>query len=151
MQLKTIQGFFSSTYGTYSLSDLKHVIRLSDSQKPKLLYVAPLALTNYQKGDEVMLTVIINEPIKTIEGIPALDVSATALGDYFENIEYVESGTGTNTLVFKAIVKNDFDADTAMDINEILVFTEKDGGKFEKKIGILNANISDFLGNTRTE
>ena len=128
--------------------NLKFYTKKLDRAEPAKQYVAPIALTDYKAGDEVMLTVIYNEAINKISGTPSLSLSSK-LSPYFESPTYVNNGTGTNAIVFKVKVKADFNANTAQLINEYLAFPEssyKSNG-FSGNIGSVSAAVWDILGN----
>ena len=141
-----IRFYNASQYGQ-TVDILSYTVSRTDAAAPSAMYVAPLALTNYQKGDEIYLTVIYSEPIDSISGTPTLSLSST-LGQYFEDATYVDNGAGTNALVFKVKAKTDLTADDMLTVNEYLVFTEsnKTGG-FSNNIGTISATVKDILGN----
>ena len=95
-----------------------------------------------------MLTVIFDEPIHTITGTPTLDLSVGELGAYLSNAEYVDAGTGTNTLIFKATANRDLTADDVQELNKLLLFKENGGGTFAAKIGKIIATVADYKGAT---
>lgn len=132
----------------WNLRNLKLHVKVHDKTKPAAQYVAPLALTNYQKGDEIYLTIIYSEPINTISGTPSLTLSSK-LSSYFESPTYVSNGTGTNALVFKVKAKKNITADEIQNtINSYLAFPVSGvSGKFSDNIGTISATVKDILGN----
>lgn len=122
--------------------------KIYDDKGPEVKYVAPIALTNYEKGDEVMLTVIYSEPINSVSGNKTLSLS-TRLSEYFESPQYESNyGTGTNAIVFSVKAKKDISVDEAQNINNYLVFTESGvGGTFSSNIGTLSISVKDIKGN----
>ena len=134
--------------------NLKVRLRVYDYDEPVKTNVAPLALTEYAKGETVYLTVVYNEPINSVTTTsPKLEFrykAATtyydsALAAYFENATYVDNGAGTNALVFKCTTKKALTADDVMKINTYLAFNESSvGGTFGKNIGTVTATVKDI-------
>ena len=141
-------------YSRYSGSDKYQLnsayvhLKINDKKAPAQQYVAPLGLTPYRAGEDVMLTVIFDEVINMVDGTPTLDLSSGELSTYLRNAEYVDNGTGTNTLVFKAKAVRDLTADDVANINRILCFKENGSGYFYNKIGKMTAVIRDLCKNT---
>ena len=119
-----------------------------DNTSPTQQGVAPIALTGYNKGEDVMLTVIYNETINSISESITLTLSSK-LSPYFESPTYVDNGTGTNAIVFKVKAKKNITADDAQKINEYLVFidNENKGAGFAGNIGTVSATVKDIKGN----
>ena len=122
--------------------------KVIDTDWPRAQYVAPLALTDYKVGDEVMLTIIFNEPIARITGSTPKLALSTEMSKYFENPVYVDNGTGVNALVFKVTVKQELSTDLVQNtINKTLTFPLNTGGSFSSKVGSLSATLWDILDN----
>lgn len=131
-----------------TVQDPKITVRRVDTAKPTVKSAAPLATTAYKKGDEAYISIIYNEPINSISGTPSFTLSSK-LSAYFESPTYVNNGTGTNTLVFKAKAKKDISADEIQNvINLYLAFPVSGvGGDFSSNIGTVSATVKDILGN----
>ena len=145
-----IYAYFVGFQCSGTVSNVNATFTYSDTAGPKVMYVAPLALTDYKKGDEIMLTVIYSEPINDIGGSKKLTLSSR-LSTYFESPVYVDNGSGTNAIVFKVKAKQDISADTVQNvINQYLAFPEsnyKNDG-FGTNIGTLSITVKDILGNS---
>ena len=128
---------------------LKLHIKVMDAAKPAVQYAAPLATTDYKKGDTAYITVIYNEPINSISGTPTLSLASSTLGKYFQSPTYVSNGTGTNALVFKVTAKKDITANEIQNtVNCYLAFPVSGiGGDFASNIGTVTATVKDILGN----
>lgn len=123
-------------------------VRLN-SGAPGVQMVSPLAATAYAAGDEIMITVVFDQVIASVDttnGAPVLDLSELEIGAYFEDFEYVDDGTGTNTLVFRTTAKKDITPEEILSINTVLV---EDGqwwrhnGQLTATVGNLNGDMSD--------
>lgn len=131
----------------YNAKNLKVYTRLHDASAPVVQYAAPLATTPYQKGDKAYITVIYNEPIKTITGTPTLTLKGE-IAKYFGSAKYVSNAAGTNALVFEVTALKDITATEIQNkVNLYLVFPESTGGTFSSKIGTLSATVADYCGN----
>ena len=137
-------------YGSLTGADIsvqldKWYVRLAGALNyNEAMYVAPLAVTTYQQGEEVMLSMVRNRvynAYKTVSSsssdTPVLKITDdnSKLKDYFASAEYVDTGFGSNIIVFKAITKKALTADDVLDINAILLAPDvKTDTYFSKEI-----------------
>ncbi|MGN1276029.1 MAG: InlB B-repeat-containing protein [Floccifex sp.] len=104
-------------------------LKAIDNQAPKQVGMAPMAFGQYKQGEDIFITVIYDEVISQ-----AYDLSLNPIeGMPLSNVEYY-SGIGTNTLVFKAKVSQDFEI--TPDLNNRIVSTKP-----------VNGTVKDYLGN----
>jgi hypothetical protein len=142
-----LKNYMTILGGEYNAKNLKVYTRLHDASAPVVQYAAPLATTPYQKGDKAYITVIYNEPIKTISSTPKLTLKGE-LAKYFGSATYVNNAAGTNALVFEVTALKDITATEIQNkVNLYLVFPESTGGTFSSKIGDLKATVTDYCGN----
>ena len=101
-----------------------------DYRAPQQVGIANLAFGHYKKGDQISVTVIYDEVIKSAENITFANVDALPI----DNVTYV-GGAGTNALTFTATVTAD-DFEVTPDVNNAIKNTKP-----------VNGTIKDVFGN----
>ena len=96
---------------------LKAYLKAIDTAEPTVKRVAPMAYGTYKKGETVTLAVEFNEVIAS-----ASDVKLNAIGPIPVSSWTYADGVGTNVLVFKGTLNNDFVVNP--DMNMTLVGTK---------------------------
>ena len=100
-----------------------------DLRAPQQVGIANLAFGHYKKGDQISVTVIYDEVIKSAENVGFTNVSALPIS----NVKYV-AGAGTNALTFTATVTAD-DFEVTPDVNNAIKNTKPVTGTVKDVFG----------------
>ena len=101
-----------------------------DLRAPQQVGLANLAFGHYKKGDQIAITVIYDEVIKSAENLKFSEVDGLPIS----NVTYVD-GAGTNALTFTATVTAD-DFEVTPDVNNAI-----------KNIKPVTGTVKDVFGN----
>ena len=133
-------------YYRLTIDKNRFAINVNDTRAPEQVGIAPMATSDYKKGDTVRFAVIYDELINSATGTsgsgdPTIDVSLDKIKTYLhvENVTY-KGGVGTNVLVFEGKATEDFSNTTNSDGT---------GGNNAQLISVkpVQGNVKDIKGN----
>ena len=104
-------------------------LKVCDNRAPRQVGLAPMAFGQYKAGDEIFVTVIYDEVVAEASNLSLKQIEGMPL----TNVAY-DTGIGTNALVFKATVAQDFEV--TPDFNNSII-----------SIKPVTGTVKDILGN----
>ena len=95
----------------WKYTNLRAILKIFDTAEPTVKRITPMAYGTYKKGDTVTIAVEFNEIIASASNVTMNKINVIPVSSW----AYLD-GAGTNVLVFKGTLTNDFTVDPNMNM-----------------------------------